>query len=465
MGLLLVHAYDPSVGDYADTSPADGGGKLMAFASVERLIAFRYLRARREEGFISVIAGFSLIGIALGVGTLIVVMSVMNGFRIEMLRQMSAISGQLGIQGNRDGLVATPDLLARLRAIPGVVSATPSAEGQVIAIAGDRVRGVLLRGMTPEDFRARTPLAAAIEGPPGVRDRYRALCRSDDSKPTEWGTLKGFGDDFTIVVGRRFADLMGLKVGDRLQLVSPVSMATPLGVMPRSASATVTAVFCAGMYDYDANFVYAPMADAQRLLNLGDKVSTIEVFLKEGTPLAEARRLATQVVGLQGWVFDWYQANFGFFAAIQGQTNVMFVVLTMIVLVAAFNIVSSLVMLVRTKTADIAILRTMGATRGAILRLFLLDGLAIGGIGVVVGAALGLAFAANIEAIRQWLQHTFGLVLFDETLYLLAEMPSHIEWQEVVGIGVMALVFALAASLYPAARASRLDPVEGLRRE
>ena len=433
--------------------------------AVERLIAFRYLRARREEGFISVIASFSLVGIALGVGTLIVVMSVMNGFRIEMLRQMSAISGQLGVQGNRDGLQATPDLLTRLRAIPGVAAANPSAEGQVIAIAGDRVRGVLLRGMTPEDFRARTPLAAAIEGTPAVRDRYRALCRSDDDKPIDWGTLKSFGDDFTVVIGRRFADLMGLKVGDRLQLISPVSIVTPLGVMPRSATATITAIFCAGMYDYDANFVYAPMADAQRLLNLGNKVSTIEIFLKEGTSLSEARRVVTQVVGLQGWVFDWYQANFGFFAAIQGQTNVMFVVLTMIVLVAAFNIVSSLVMLVRTKTADIAILRTMGATRGAILRLFLLDGLAIGGIGVVVGAALGLAFAANIEAIRQWLQHTFGLVLFDETLYLLAEMPSHIDWQEVVGIGVMALVFALAASLYPAARAARLDPVEGLQRE
>jgi len=433
--------------------------------AVERLIAFRYLRARREEGFISVIASFSLVGIALGVGTLIVVMSVMNGFRIEMLRQMSAISGQLGVQGNRDGLQATPDLLTRLRAIPGVAAANPSAEGQVIAIDGDRVRGVLLRGITPEDFRARTPLAAAIEGTPAVRDRYRALCRSDDDKPIDWGTLKSFGDDFTVVIGRRFADLMGLKVGDRLQLISPVSIVTPLGVMPRSATATITAIFCAGMYDYDANFVYAPMADAQRLLNLGNKVSTIEIFLKEGTSLSEARRVVTQVVGLQGWVFDWYQANFGFFAAIQGQTNVMFVVLTMIVLVAAFNIVSSLVMLVRTKTADIAILRTMGATRGAILRLFLLDGLAIGGIGVVVGAALGLAFAANIEAIRQWLQHTFGLVLFDETLYLLAEMPSHIDWQEVVGIGVMALVFALAASLYPAARAARLDPVEGLQRE
>ncbi|HYD04533.1 MAG TPA: FtsX-like permease family protein [Reyranella sp.] len=437
----------------------------MAFASVERLIAFRYLRARREEGFISVIAGFSLVGIALGVGTLIVVMAVMNGFQLEMLRQMASISGQLGVQGNRDGLRATPDLLARLRAVPGVQQVTPAAEGQVIAVAGEKVRGVLLRGMTPEDLRARAPLASAIDGPPGVRERYRALCRSEDGKETDWGTLKDFGDGLTVAVGKRFADLMGLKVGDRLQLVSPVSIATPLGVMPRSAVAEVTAIFCAGMYDYDSNFVYAPLAEVQRLLALGDTVSTIEVFLAEGTPLGQAKRQMMQAVGAQGWVFDWFQANFGFFAAIQGQTNVLFIVLTMIVLVAAFNIVSSLVMLVRTKTGDIAILRTMGATRGAILRLFLLDGLAIGGIGAVIGVVLGLAFATNIEAIRQWLQHTFGIVLFDETLYLLAEMPSHITWQEVATIAGMALVFALVASLYPAFRAARLDPVEGLRRE
>src|SRR5262245_13785997 len=162
----------------------------MAFAAVERLIAFRYLRARREEGFISVIAGFSLVGIALGVGTLIVVMAVMNGFQLEMLRQMASISGQLGVQGTRDGLQPTPDLVARLRAVPGVVAATPSGEGQVIAVAGEKVRGVLLRGMAPDDLRARTPLAAAIDGPPGVRERYRSLCRSDDGKPTDWGTLK-----------------------------------------------------------------------------------------------------------------------------------------------------------------------------------------------------------------------------------------------------------------------------------
>jgi lipoprotein-releasing system permease protein len=437
----------------------------MAFAPVERLIAFRYLRARREEGFISVIAGFSLVGIALGVGTLIVVMAVMNGFRVEMLRQMSNISGQLGVQGHRDGLEATPELMARLKAVPGVLSATPTAEGQVIAIAGDNVRGVLIRGMQPDDFRSRAPLAGAIEGPPEVREHYRGLCRADGDKAIDWGTLEDFGADFNVAVGRRFAELMGLKVGDRLQLASPVSMVTPLGVMPRSASARVAAVFCAGMYDYDSNFIYAPLVDVQRLMNLGNKVTAIELFLAEGVSVPDTRRLVTQVVGAQGWVFDWFQANFGFFSAIQAQTNVMFLVLTMIVLVAAFNIVSSMIMLVRTKTGDIAILRTMGATRGAILRLFLLDGLAIGGIGTASGVILGLAFADNIEAIRQWLQHTFGLVLFDETLYLLAEMPSHIEWKEVAVIAAMALVFALAASLYPAARASRFDPVEGLRRE
>ena len=437
----------------------------MAFAAVERLIAVRYLRAQREEGFISVIAGFSLVGIALGVGTLIVVMAVMNGFRTEMLHQMSGISGQLGVQGNSNGLEATPDLLARLRAVPGVTSATPAAEGQVMAVTAGEARGVLLRGMNPDDFRARTPLSAAIEGPASVQERHRDLCRADGDKPIEWGNLKDFGDDFSIAIGKRLADLLKLRVGDRLQLISPVSVATPLGVMPRSALARVSAIFCAGMYDYDANFIYAPIADVQRLLGMGDKVTTIEVFVDDNASLSEARRGATQAVGLQGWVFDWFQANYGFFAAVQAQTNVMFLVLTMIVLVAAFNIVSSMVMLVRTKTGDIAILRTMGATRWAILRLFLIDGLTIGVVGTAVGVGLGLAFARNIEAIRQWLQHTFGIVLFDQQLYLLAEMPSHITWVEVGAIAGMAMFFSLAASIYPAWRAAQLDPVEGLRRE
>jgi lipoprotein-releasing system permease protein len=338
-------------------------------------------------------------------------------------------------------------------------------EGQVIAVAGDHVRGVILRGMQTEDLRAITPLVAAIEGPPAVRDRYRGLCRSEDAQSTDWGSLEGLGKDFSVVIGRRLADLMGVKVGDSLQLVSPVSVATPLGVMPRSAAARVAAIFCAGMYDYDANFIYAPLVDAQRLLGTGDRVNGIEIFLADSSSIDGARRAVAQAIGSQGWVYDWLQANIGFASAIQAQTNVMFLVLTMIVLVAAFNIVSSLVMLVRTKTADIAILRTMGASRGAILRIFLLDGLTIGGVGAAVGVALGLAFAHNIEAIRQWLQRTFDIVLFDETLYFLAELPVRIEWTEVAGFAGMALVFALLASLYPAARAARLDPVEGLHRE
>ncbi|MFO1083691.1 MAG: FtsX-like permease family protein [Reyranellaceae bacterium] len=437
----------------------------MPFAAVERLIAFRYLRARREEGFISVIAGFSLVGITLGVGTLIVVMAVMNGFRVEMLAQMSSMSGQLGVQGARGGLETSADMLKQIGAVPGVLVASPSAEGQVMAVAGNHVRGVVLRGMRPADIEARVPLSAAIEGPAGQRDRYRAQCRGDDDKAFDWGTLKGFGDEFSIVIGRRLADLLGVKVGDIVQLVSPVSVVTPFGVMPRSAAARVAAVFCAGMYDYDANFVYAPLVDVQRLLDLGNKVTGVEIFVNDGVPLAATRQLVQQAVGSEGWVFDWLQANIGFFSAIQAQTNVMFLVLTMIVLVAAFNIVSSLVMLVRTKSADIAILRTMGAGRAAIMRIFLLDGLAIGGVGTGLGVVLGLAFARNIEAIRQWLQRTFDIVLFDETLYLLAELPSRIEWSEVAVIASMALAFALLASLYPAARAARLDPIEGLRRE
>ncbi|MBM3645166.1 MAG: FtsX-like permease family protein [Alphaproteobacteria bacterium] len=438
----------------------------MVFSPVERLLAFRYLRARRAEGLISVIAGFSLVGIALGVGTLIVVMAVMNGFRVEMLRQMSAVGGQLGIQAGREGLDVTGDLVSRIGAVPGVAAVAPVVEGQIMLVAGDRVRGALLRGMRPDDLRSRDPLAAATTADPATRERHRALCLDDEgADAADWGSLRPFGEGLTLAVGRRMADLLRLKVGDTVQLVTPLPVATPLGVMPRTATARIVAFFCAGMYDYDANFLYAPLSDVQRLLDMQGRATLVEVFVRDGADAVTVRRAVERAAGPGNWVFDWFQANVGFFQAVQAQSNVMFLVLTLIVVVAAFNIVSSLVMLVRTKTADIAILRTMGASRGAVLRVFLLDGLAIGGAGVLLGVALGLAFARNIEAIRQWLQRFFDIVLFDQTLYLLAEMPSRIGAGEVAFIAAMALAFALLASVWPALVAARLDPVEGLRRE
>jgi lipoprotein-releasing system permease protein len=430
----------------------------MAFAAVERLIAFRYLRARRDEGF------------HLGDRRLLADRHhawrrhadrrrcpVMNGFRVEMLRRCRASAAN---SASRAAATARrhADLLAAC-GVPGVWrdAAAEASHGR----AGDACAAWSCAACSPT-IRARTPLRRPIEGPAEARPLSR-LCRAETTSH-RLGHVEGFGT----ILGRDRPPpwpISLIKVGDNLQLVSPVEVATPLGVMPRSVQARVAAVFCAGMYDYDANFVYAPLPDVQRLLNFGDKVTGIEVFVADDASLAAARRQLSQVVGTQAWVFDWWQANIGFFAAIQGQTNVMFIVLTMIVLVAAFNIVSSLVMLVRTKTADIAILRTMGATRGAIMRVFLLDGMAIGGIGTLLGVVLGLAFARNIEAIRQWLQRTFDIVLFDETLYLLAELPSRIEWARSSSSPSWRWSFALLASLYPAARAARLDPVEGLRRE
>ncbi|MFO1080703.1 MAG: ABC transporter permease [Reyranellaceae bacterium] len=288
----------------------------MAVAGVERLIAWRYLRARREEGFISVIAGFSLVGITLGVGTLIVVMAVMNGFRLEMLRQMSSLGGQVGVQGGREGLSPTPDLMASLLAIPGVVSASPTVEGQLMAVAGDRVRGVVLRGMRPEDLQARTAIAASIDGAPALRDRYRAQCRDADDKPIDWGSLKSFGDDFSVVVGRRFAELMGLKVGDTLQLVSPASIATPLGVMPRSAAARV-AVFCAGMYDYDLELRLRTAGRRPAPMGTGDKVTGIEVYLADGISIESVRSRIIQTVGLSGLGVRLAAGHYGFSAAVR----------------------------------------------------------------------------------------------------------------------------------------------------
>lgn len=437
----------------------------MAFAPVERLIALRYLRARRDEGFLSIIAGFSLVGIALGVGTLIVVMAVMNGFRVELLRQITSVNGHLAVTGGRDPITDHQAIEAKIKAIPGVAGVSPVLEGQALVAAGDQVRGIMLRGMRPEDLMLRKPIADSVSGVV-VAGPQRGVCRIAD-KPRETkgrGDLSSLSRGRFVAIGARLAEVLGVSVGDIVTVVSPNSVDTPLGRLPRTRRFEVGAIFEVGMFDYDTNFIYASLDNARDFFETPGKTSMIEVFaLDPGAYDALIPRINAELE-YKYFAFNWIEANSSFFATVAQQANVMFLVLTLIVLVAAFNIVSSLMMLVRTKGADIAILRTIGASRGAILRVFFMDGMGLGIVGTALGVGLGVAFAANIEAIRQWLQCSLGLTLFDPQLYQLTELPARIAWDEIGGIAVMALLFSFLATIYPAWVATRLDPIEGLRR-
>ena len=433
--------------------------------AVERLIGLRYLGGQRSEGLISVITGFSIVGIALAVGTLIVVMSVMTGFRHEVLRQLGSVSGQLLVQQGVKGFLRDEDLEQRIAATSGITGVAPIVEGRGLAVSGAGARGVLLRGIETRDLRKREPLVAAIEGSEQARARFRAFCGEAAGDTADWGNLKQFAAGEGAVIGRRLAELLDVRVGDELTLVSSEVRATPLGLLPRTVSVRVGAFFCAGMYDFDSSFVFLPLGQAQSLLDMEGKVSSIEVSLADPARVAEFRSLMRSVVPQPYFVAGWVEVYGGFFAAIEAQTNVLFVVLLLIMLVAAFNIVSGLTMLARTKTSDIAILRTMGARRGTILRSLLLTGFAIGATGTLAGTVLGLLFASNIEAIRRLIQRAFNVELFDPQMRMLAEIPTRLDPLTITTIALVSLAFSLLATLLPAWRASRLDPATALRRD
>ncbi len=438
----------------------------MAFAAVERLIALRYLRARRDEGFLSIIAGFSLVGIALGVGTLIVVMAVMNGFRVELLRQITSVNGHLAVSGGREPITDYQAIEAKIKAIPGIAGVSPVLEGQAIVAAGDQVRGIMLRGMRPEDLMLRKPIADSVSGTAAAGPQ-RGVCQATAAvgAPAKGrGDLSSLSRGRFVAIGARLAEVLGVAVGDTVTVVSPTSVDTPLGRLPRTRRFEVGAIFEVGMFDYDTNFIYASLDNARDFFETPGKTSMIEVFALDAGAYNSLIPRVNAALEYKYFAFNWIEANSSFFATIAQQTNVMFLVLTLIVLVAAFNIVSSLMMLVRTKGPDIAILRTIGAGRGAILRVFFMDGMGIGIVGTAVGVGLGVAFADNIEGIRQWLQCSLGLTLFDPQLYQLTELPARIAWDEITGIAFMALLFSFFATLYPAWVATRLDPIEGLRR-
>ena len=415
------------------------------FSPFERMVAFRYLRARRREGFISIIAWFSLLGIALGVATLIIVMSVMNGFRAELLGRILGLNGHIGVFAPGPGGLPDFDTLAeKVAKVPGVVSVTPMIEGQTMATSpAGAAAFALIRGIRPADLLARDIIVTGING----------------------GDPKAFTGDDAVIVGDRLAEKLGLKVGDAVTLISPKGNVTAFGTVPRIRAYHIVATFNVGMYEYDSGYVFMPLEAAQVYFQLPDRVTDLQVMV---TDPDRVDALAPAIIDAgQGKVrvYDWQRANSGYFNAVMVERNVMFLILTLIIVVAAFNIISSLIMLVKDKGRDIAILRTMGATRGMVMRIFLLDGASVGLVGTLTGVALGLAFALNIESIRQFLQSLTGTQLFSPEMYFLSQLPAKVELDDVVTVVAMALVLSFAATIYPSWRAARLDPVEALRYE
>jgi lipoprotein-releasing system permease protein len=391
---------------------------------------------------VSVIAIFSLLGIALGVATLIIVMSVMNGFRADLLGRILGLNGDLGVYALSGGLSDFDAAAQKVRDIPGVTRVTPIVEGQVMASSETGAAGALVRGVRPEDLRLLPLLANHIIE----------------------GSLADFGDD-GVVVGDRLARRLGLALGSPITLLSPEGTATAFGTMPRIKTYHVAGLFNVGMYEYDNSFIYVPLDAAQLFLRLPEAVSSLEVFTADPDRVREQRRLIGAALAGRVRIVDWQQANSSLFNAVEIERNVMFLILTLIIVVAAFNIISSMIMMVKDKGRDIAILRTMGASRAMILRIFVLSGASIGVIGTIAGFVLGLVFTDNIEAIRQAIQRIIGTDLFAAEIYFFTRIPARIDTGEVAAVVIMALALSFLATLYPSWRAARLDPVEALRYE
>ncbi len=406
------------------------------------MVAFRYLRARRAEGFVSVIAIFSLLGIALGVATLIIVMSVMNGFRADLMGRILGLNGDLGVYAETGSLGDYADAAQRVRRVPGVTAAIPMVEGQVMATTDAGASGALVHGIRPADLRALRLVSGRIVA----------------------GSLAGFGDD-GVAVGYRLAQRLGVGVGGRVTVISPQGTATVFGTMPRIKTYHVAALFDVGMYEYDNSFIYAPLEAAQLFFRLPQAVSDLQVYVADPDRAEAAARRIDAALGGRVRIVDWQEANSSLFNAVEIERNVMFLILTLIIVVAAFNIISSMIMMVKDKGRDIAILRTMGASRGMILRIFMLSGASIGVVGTLAGLALGVAFTRNIEAIREFVQNILGVNLFSAEIYFFTRIPARLDWDEVASVAIMALALSFLATLYPSWRAARLDPVEALRYE
>jgi lipoprotein-releasing system permease protein len=367
---------------------------------------------------------------------------VMNGFRAELLGRILGLNGHLGVY-SAQGKIPDFDLLVQqVKDVPGVVAVHPLIEGQVLASAKGRSTGAAVRGMRESDVAGESLLAGHIKQ----------------------GKLDEFADD-GVLIGEKLAFKLGLRLGDSITLLSPNGTATAFGNVPRVKTYHIAAMFDVGMYEYDSNFIFLPLETAQLYFQAPGAVTTLQVFVRDPDEARSVGYVIASRLGDRYRIYDWQQSNSAFFGAVQVERNVMFIILSLIILVAAFNIISSMIMLVKDKTRDIAILRTMGATRGMILRIFILSGASIGVVGTILGFVLGVAFASHIQEIRELVQSVIGTELFSPEIYFLTQLPARVDPREVASVLAMAFGLSLLATVYPSWRAARLDPVEALRYE
>lgn len=414
------------------------------FSAFERMVAWRYLRARRKEAVISVIAGFSFVGIMLGVATLIIVMAVMNGFRTELISRILGINGHMIVQPVDRPLTDYAELAKKFAAVPGVTMALPLVEGQTLASGkAGAGTGALVRGIRPEDLMKLKEVSSNIKT----------------------GNMVAFTAGQGVLIGSRMANDLGLKAGDSITLVSPEGDVTPMGVNPRVKSYKISGTFEIGMSEYDSSIIYMPLEEAQLYFNAEGLVQSIEIFVSNPDDIDELRPKIEEAAGRQVFISDWRQRNQTFFSALQVERNVMFMILTLIVIVAALNIISGLIMLVKDKSRDIAILKTMGATSNSVLRIFFMTGAAIGIAGTFAGVVLGVVVCVNIESIREFFSWVSGTILFDPQLYFLSKLPADMSFGETFSVILMSLTLSFIATIFPAWRAARLDPVQALRYE